>query len=102
PIAVMNTEFDEDVEEAAEAKSLAMAMLAAFGGMIIGIVFLSWTYHYVLWIHFGLSGALYGVVKNLNPDFEVRLSWLEIMAIATVCALFVGGMGAYAIYKHAW
>jgi hypothetical protein len=100
PVAVLRE--DLDLDEADDARSLAMAMLAAFGGMAIGIALLSWTYHYVLWIHLGLSGALYGVVKSLAPEFEVKLSWLEIALVVFLCLSLIGATGVYVVYKRAW
>ena len=40
-------------------------------GGAVGIFFLSWCYHYVLWIHFGLVGALYTCTKRLLPGLRV-------------------------------
>ncbi|MEO7331491.1 MAG: O-antigen ligase domain-containing protein, partial [Minicystis sp.] len=74
-------------EEMETAKTLAMALLATFCGMCIGIFFLSWTYHYVLWIHFGLSGSLYSVVRAKDKKFKVRLSPLEIAGIVVGCVV---------------
>src|SRR5262249_19039791 len=51
PVTVMQHDFPPDAE-AATLKSLAMAMIACFAGMCIGIFFLTWTDHYVVWIHF--------------------------------------------------
>jgi hypothetical protein len=64
-------------------------MLAVFAGIAIGIFLLSWTYHFILWIHFGLAGALYAVVKNKYPGFQVRFSFKELASIfgAWVCIL---------------
>lgn len=70
-------EFDENDPEAAAIKTLAMAMLADFAGIALGVFFLSWTYHFVLWIHFGLAGALYTVVHKKYPSFQIRLSMKE-------------------------
>ncbi len=74
---VLRFDFDEDDPDAAPIKTFAMAMLAAFAGITIGVFFLSWTYHFVLWIHFGLAGALYTVVRNKYPNFYIRMSGRE-------------------------
>jgi hypothetical protein len=57
---------------AAIARSWATALIASFAGLAIGIFFLSFTYHYVLWIYFGLSGALYAAVRTHHPGLQVR------------------------------
>jgi len=55
-------------------RAWAVALLAAFIGLAVGIFFLSFTYHYVLWIYLGLSGAFYGAVRKHDPSFRVRLN----------------------------
>lgn len=60
------------VDEPFVARAWALGMLAAFCGLSVGIFFLSFAYHYVLWIYMGLSGALYSATKAHDPDFEVR------------------------------
>jgi len=64
----------------------AMALLAAFAGLAVGIFFLSFTYHYVLWIYIGLSGALYSAVRKHLPTFKVKfqLSDFALVAIGNV------------------
>jgi hypothetical protein len=53
------------------ARDWAMALVAAFGGMLLGIFFLSMAYHYVLWIYIGMTGAYYSAVKAHDPEFKV-------------------------------
>jgi hypothetical protein len=83
-------------------KAIAMAILAIFVGGDIGIFFLSWTYHYVLWIHFGLVAALYSVVKRLYPGFEVKLTFKELRYVMVGCVLFLVGWSGFIKYKGAW
>jgi hypothetical protein len=80
-VAVLKFDFDEDDVEGANLKSLAMAMLAAFSGICVGIFFLSWTYHFILWIHFGLAGSLYALMKKKYPSFSVRLTAKEVGSV---------------------
>jgi hypothetical protein len=63
---------DPALRGAAIARPWAMALLAAFAGLAVGIFFLSFTYHYVLWIYIGLAGALYSAVRTHYPEFRVR------------------------------
>jgi O-antigen ligase len=51
----------------------ATALLAAFGGLTVGMFFLSFTYHNVLWIFVGLCGAYYNVVQRAEEDFRIPL-----------------------------
>jgi O-antigen ligase len=54
-------------------RAWAIALLAASVGMAVGIFFLSFTYHYVLWIYVGLTGALYSAIRRHDATFRVRL-----------------------------
>ena len=73
-----------DVEEAAVARAWGMALLAAMAGIMVGIVFLSFTYHYILWIYFGLCGALYSAIKSHAPQWRVSIALTEIVFV--LCA----------------
>ncbi|HEY4104116.1 MAG TPA: O-antigen ligase family protein [Polyangiaceae bacterium] len=70
------------------ANAWAMALLAAFAGLAVGIFFLSFTYHYVLWIYIGLSGALYSAVHRHDSTFRVRLG-LKDLALITIVSLAI-------------
>ena len=83
-------------------KALAMALLAAFVGAFVGIFFLSRTYHYVLWIHFGLAGSLYAVVKRLVPDYACRLTWKEAASLLLGYVAFIGVWSLYLMRRGAW
>lgn len=91
-----------DGPETKEIKALAMGLLAAFAGLAAGIFFLSWCYHFVLWIHFGLIGALYACAKRLYPDFEVRLSRKELRNIFFGYIVMLIVWSAYIKHKGAW
>jgi hypothetical protein len=69
------------------ARPWAMALLAAFAGLGVGIFFLSFAYHYVLWIYIGLAGALYSAQKTHDPEFRVRFGLRD---LALVVAADVG------------
>lgn len=63
-------------------KPLATGLIVSFIGMIIGIFFLSFTYKQLLFIWFGLAGALYRIVKDLDPGYEVKMSWKDYAGLA--------------------
>jgi O-antigen ligase len=63
------------------ARIWALALLASMVGMCVGIFFLSFCYHYVLWIYFGLCGALFAAVKSHDATFEVKISMREYLLI---------------------
>jgi hypothetical protein len=101
PIAVLRLDMGADVD-ASSTKALAMAMLAALGGGAVGIFFLSWTYHYVLWIHFGLSGALYSMVRTRYPSFACRLTFTEAWRLVLGYVVFLVLWTWYIRYRGAW
>lgn len=72
------------------ARVWSMALLAAMAGMCVGILFLSFTYHYVLWIYFGLCGALYSSIHSHAPTWRVRVTGAELAAIALGDLAFLG------------
>jgi O-antigen ligase len=63
------------------ARPWAMALLAAFAGLGVGLFFLSFAYHYVLWIYLGLSGALFSAVKAHDSSFRVGFGWKDLALV---------------------
>jgi hypothetical protein len=80
-------------------RAWSMALLAAFVGLGVGLFFLSFTYHYVLWIYLGLSGALYSAVRRHDPSFRVRLRWPDLAIVAAACAAIIGLVYLYTRWK---
>jgi hypothetical protein len=76
-----------------------LSLLASFGGICIGIFFLSFSYHAMLFIYLGMAGAMYGVAKQSSPSFEVKLSGKELGAIATGDALLLALIFVYTRIK---
>jgi hypothetical protein len=60
----------------------ALALVIAFAGILVGVFFLSFCYKAVLFVFFGLSGALFGAAKRACPAFQVRISWQELVRVA--------------------
>jgi hypothetical protein len=71
----------DDPQAASVARIWALGFLAAFCGLAIGIFFLSFSFHYILWIYIGLSGALYAATRAHDPSFSVRLRWRDFAVI---------------------
>jgi hypothetical protein len=65
-------------------RAWAMAIMAGFCGMMVGIFFLSFTYHYVLWIYFGLAGGFYCSIKSIDPSFSIRLEKRDVFRLIFV------------------
>lgn len=76
-----------------------LALATCLAGMMTGIFFLSFTYHLVLWLMFGLSGAL----NTLQPEVErrdlMRTSVLELVLVAVVLILMMVAIFKYAAYQ---
>jgi len=79
-----------------------LMMLAAFAGIASGIFFLSWTYHFVLWLHFGLAGALYSVAKRRYWDYRCEFKWKERGYVMAGFVLFLIVWTIYIKRKGAW
>ena len=74
-------------------------LLASLCGMVVGVFFLSFNYHYVLWVYLGLSGAFYASVKRHSPDFEVRLGLRDWILLAMANGGLIGAMFVYVRLK---
>jgi hypothetical protein len=74
----------------------AMALVAAWSGLLVGIFFLSFAYHYVLWIYIGLSGALYSAVRQHDPEFEVKFGWRDLWIVGAIDLALIVAVFGYA------
>jgi hypothetical protein len=72
----------------AAAQVWGMAMLAAMIGIVFQINTLSFAYHSVLWLFFGLVGAWYSSVKHHRPDFDVKLTFQDLVIIGGSCVAY--------------
>ncbi|MEZ4312162.1 MAG: O-antigen ligase family protein [Polyangiaceae bacterium] len=70
-------------------RAWALGLFASFCGTLVGIFFLSWTYHYVLWIYFGIAGGFYTMVRTTDRGFRVTLSKLELGGLSVFCLGFI-------------
>ena len=65
-----------------------MALLAALCGIVFQINTLSFLYHPVLWIFFGLIGAWYSAVRHHKPDLVIRITLRDFAGIAITAVLY--------------
>jgi len=80
---------------ASVARPWAMGLIAAFAGLAVGIFFLSFTYHYVLWIYIGLAGALYSAVRTHHPSLRVRFGARDLAFVTGLDVAIVALAYAY-------
>ncbi len=85
--------------EAQVASTWALAIFASFCGVAVGSFFLSFTYHQVLWIYFGMTGALYGAIRRHDPTFIVRTSLLEKSLIVATAFAFPVALRLFLLSK---
>ncbi len=70
--------------EARVAEVWGVALLASMVAILSGALFLSFAYHYILWIFMGLAGGYYICIKNHDPEFSVRITVIDAAAVLIV------------------
>ncbi|HEY2512077.1 MAG TPA: O-antigen ligase family protein [Polyangiaceae bacterium] len=79
----------------------AFALMTSLAGMYVGIFFLTFCYNNILWVYFGLSGALYLIAKKATPGFEVKVSPKELGFVALGGAALLSAIFLYTRIKGA-
>jgi hypothetical protein len=74
------------VPEAAVAYQWGRGLLAVLCGMVAGTFFLSLTYHPIIWLFFGLTGAYALAIRNHDPDWKLSLGWRDLLAVTGIAA----------------
>jgi O-antigen ligase/polysaccharide polymerase Wzy-like membrane protein len=90
-----------NVPGAGTVRSWAMALTASYIGLSFGIFFLSFCYHFVLWVYFGMSGAFYSAIHRHDPSFKVRFGPRDQFAVVGVCVSILLAVGVYTRMKGA-
>jgi hypothetical protein len=70
-------------------RAWALALFASFSGTLVGIFFLSWTYHYVLWIYFGIAGGFYSTIRTTDRGFDVSPKRIELIGLFIFDIIFM-------------
>lgn len=79
-----------------------MALFASTAGILFQITTLSFLYHPVLWIFFGLVGAWWSAIRHHWPEFDVSLTWRDFFIVVAACAFFIlGFLPLFLRYKGA-
>jgi O-antigen ligase len=79
----------ERTPEARVAQIWATALLACLTGFATSALFLSLTFHYVLWVLLGLVGALYAATTRHDPRLVVRFRTSDLVAVLAIDVVFV-------------
>jgi O-antigen ligase len=83
------------VPEARVAADWALALLATMGSTMVGILFLSLSYHPILWLYFGLCAGLWHCIKTHDPTFKVHMGLSDFVIILAADATFLFLLAAY-------
>ncbi len=71
----------------------SVALITSFAGIMVGIFFLSFTYHPMMFVYYGFCGAYYGAVKKSAPHWDVKMTqkdwtWVSVAATTTIFVIF--------------
>jgi O-Antigen ligase len=87
--ALRHTSFSPQIRAAAN------ALVVSFTGIAVGIFFLSFTYKQLLFVWFGLSGALYRVMRTADPSVRVKVGWKDCAAMVAANVTILALLWAY-------
>jgi O-antigen ligase len=92
---------DVDQPGGAVARTWALALLASTAAATVGCMFLSFNYHFVLWIYVGMTASLATCVARHQPSFRVRFGVRDLVVVAggtvsVLVAIFVATRAAWA------
>jgi len=87
------------VPEAAVAYLWGRGLLAVLCGMVAGTFFLSLTYHPVIWLFFGLTGAYALAIRNHDPEWKLSLGRRDLGAVVGIAAVLLVGLQVYTRIK---
>ena len=99
PLSAMGALKGKEGRNYDEARHLTTALLASMIGLVLGSYFLSFSFHAILWIYVGLTGALAGMVRKLVPEWRVRISGKELGIIVGLNITLLTVIFLYAKYK---
>lgn len=83
----------------ARVPAFAYALVVSFAGILVGIFFLSFCYKPMLFIYFGLSGALFLIAKRADANFDVRVGWKEVVWVTAFDFALLGFAFVYSRIK---
>ncbi|PIE05462.1 MAG: hypothetical protein CSA75_04630 [Sorangium cellulosum] len=77
------------------ARIWSVALLASLAGVCVGVFFLSFNYHYILWLFIGLTGAFYMAVKGHLPNWRIPFGWKDMLFVVTGCMWIIAVIYLY-------
>jgi hypothetical protein len=83
------------------ARAWATALLASLSGLAVGIFFLSFCYHPVLWIHLGLTAAYSAALADEDPGWRVRFGAGDLAWTLGIAATILAAMWTYCRFTAA-
>lgn len=99
PLSALGALKGKEGRQFDDARHLSTALLASMIGLVLGSYFLSFSFHAILWIYVGLTGAMAGLVRRLVPEWRVRISGKELGAIVAANITLLVVIFLYAKYK---
>jgi hypothetical protein len=81
--------------EAVSARAWALAITASTVGLFVAMLFLSLSYHYVVWTHLALSGALHTMVRRHDPMWRVRFGLVDAVVVGAGALSLLAVTAAY-------
>ncbi len=84
------------------ARSWAVALLASMAGLVVGSMFLSFTYKDVFWIYVGLTGVLYQAIRRHDPSFQVTFGVRDLGLVALIDVALLVTLVGYTGLKLGW
>ena len=73
-----------NVPGTAAAQVWGMALMAGLAGITFQINTLSFAYHSVIWLFFGLVGAWYSAVRHHRPDLKIGMTLRDVLVVAVL------------------
>jgi O-antigen ligase len=82
-------------QESEVARTWGAALSTSLLGLAVGVFFLSFSYHFVLWIAFGMAGAFHAAIKTHDRAWRVPMHWRDYVCILGGCTILVLGLSVY-------
>ena len=72
----------------AAAQTWGMALMSGLAGIAFQINTLSFAYHSVIWLYFGLVGAWYSSVRHHKPELRIAMTMRDVVIVAGIVVAY--------------